>query len=395
MHSAVHHEQMHNYQPVNPAVSKERTYNQNTELYSQSQSQQGSQQQRPSSSSLPSRSHNISNFSTVTRNGNDSSGNDLDSSRNGLRFSREEMLAMNRTSKPMTMMPTDPRDSHNQGQWSGGPITREAPSREEIHSLNSVPKAKLRSDTDWQSTESLNSPKTPKSISPQQPENSLNKASWYQEREEKPGSKFSLFTSGDHWLVQEAERRRIAESEAKLQPGRAANLRPSSSGPIKPSGDTSNRWRDQGGFANDQNHVSDRPKPSSSMPAVIRQTLLQKTAGVRSSSEPVQTFPLSTSPSSSVSYHNYHHNQLPSSQPPQQPNQKRQQFQFNQYLESPHHPQQQVAPGGPAPPPPRQHEIKMSGSQLCSHCEQELGEFPSAVLFQVSCFSVQPQRICL
>ncbi|CAG5133415.1 unnamed protein product, partial [Candidula unifasciata] len=393
-HTGAHLDQTRNVRPssVISAVSQERAHSQNSEPHPQSQSQQGSYHQRSNSSGLPTRSFNVSSIQTASRNDPDLSRNNVNSSRTDLRLSREEMLVMNRTAKPMSAIPTDARDSNNQGQSSAGPITREAPTREEIHSLNSVPKAKLRRDTDWQSTESLNSPKTPNSISPLQPENNSNKSSWQQGREEKPGSKFSLFTSGDHWLVQEAERRRIAESESKLQPRRASNQRPSSSGPIKPAGDTANRWRDQGGFANDQNHATERLKPLSSMPAVIRQTLLQKTAGVRSSNDPVQTFPQAPSPSPSLSYHNSYHNQPSSQAPEQPPQQKRQQWQYNQQPESPHHPPQQVAPGGPALPPQRQHEIKMSGSQLCSHCEQELGYGAAMVIeslglfFHVQCF---------
>ena len=94
----------------------------------------------------------------------------------------------------------------------------------------------------------------------------------------KKNSQFQGLT--DHWLVEEAERRRLAETEGRLH---SPNSQPSMSssakvGPIQPHAELPNRWR--GGNA----HASQQP--SASMPAAIRQTLLLKTANSRGSNGP-------------------------------------------------------------------------------------------------------------
>lgn len=248
-------------------------------------------------------------------------------------------------------------DTTDQPVWTGSPVTREAPSREEIHFLNSVPKAKFRDDFDWHN--SGISSQTTVSASSQLPEVATDKVPWDKGRDEKRRSKFSMADTRDHWLVQEAERRRIAEYEGRLQSGRSSVHRPSSYGPIKPVDNSMNWWR--------QEQVGGRVKPATAMSADLRQTLLQKTAGAHNSNSPIHT--LSSSNFCSTLLQNSYQSKK-SSLPSQAP----QHHQYNQQHQF-HIPHSESQSNTQAPTGGSDAANEGLGSQLCSHCNHELGKF--------------------
>ena len=259
-------------------------------------------------------------------------------------YSREDMMVMNRKatplqSKPPTNVPVDQPEAPN-------PVRREAPSKGQIHSLNSVPKAKFRSSSQW--------------IGEDDPSRYPDYSSSGGESRSQPAPSRrseayrNQFTGPqDHWLVQEAERRRMNESSYAHGPNRAQF-----SGPIKPASDSyGNHWREEGGDV----------RRSPNMPAQIRQTLLQKTAGARGSpassssqeinpQEPSPTYQSSTGPGLSQTLppnYSYGGGYSPSSRSGPMPPQHR------------------------APSPDSGHEngVGISGKHHCSHCNKELGEY--------------------
>ncbi|KAL8617088.1 hypothetical protein ACOMHN_014259 [Nucella lapillus] len=166
----------------------------------------------------------------------------------------------------------------------------------------------------------------------------------------------------DHWLVQEAERRRLNNNNNNTSSGYSHNpIRGVAqfSGPIKPATDSyGNRWREGGGGG---------VRLSPNMPAQIRQTLLQKTAGARGST--------ASNSSQEANPPGPHYQHDPA---------------FSQTLP------RDFGYGGGYPPssrseplPPQHHPplspgdagVNISGKQRCSHCNQELG-FGAAMVIE-------------
>ncbi|CAL1531384.1 unnamed protein product, partial [Lymnaea stagnalis] len=279
------------------------------------------------------------------RESSSSGGEDSDPAGSGRRFSREQMLAMNRKATPMQTLPLETQEIKVQVQQQANvPITREAPSRVEIHTLNSVPKAKLRDPNEWYA----NAANTPPS--PRQPE-PRHQASWMDSKDgagTAAGKRFSSTSTGDHWLIQEAERRRLAGSQP------SSSYTSQVSGPIKPAND--NRWRDSNGYG------------SESMPQAIRQTLLQKTASARGGSSEPAGLSSNSSRSSSRS---------PSLPPHDSYPQDTGQYGRSHSPREPYQPQQHsgryAQPPSYAPPSPGENGLPVNGKQQCSHCSQDIG----------------------
>lgn len=122
------------------------------------------------------------------------------------RLTRDDLLAMNRKAKPLTKpeyVETTPASE------SLSPTTREAPSKGELHSLNAVPKPKFRSSAGW--------------INNEEPVNTNSRLPNTQQNE-RPfviGKRSDLIhhrdysNPNDHWLVREAEKRRVADAHAR------------------------------------------------------------------------------------------------------------------------------------------------------------------------------------
>lgn len=248
-------------------------------------------------------------------------------------LSREDMVAMNKRATPLQSKPFSPTQKYFQEEQLEA-VKREPPTKDQLHSLNSVPRAKFRDADKWISSQKDYDEPVSLPYQSSRPEKAQPTASQHSLSSHYPQvHKNQYVTSQDHWLVQEAERRRLNES------GDAHRMVPSQIfGPIRPAIDNSNRWR------NDPSVPDSRS--SSSMPAQIRQTLLQKTATARGSasgsfSKPT---PFSSSPGTSSQSSAYTSN-----------------YQSRSDVNPPSH---------RVPEP----EHKLSGKQKCSHCSQELGE---------------------
>ena len=151
--------------------------------------------------------------------------------RHSQKLTREDLLAMNRKATPLQKKPEiSPTSSQRMS-----PISREPPSKTELHSLNAVPKAKHRDPKEWIVSDRSN------------------------ELEKKPVNKPQAFrlpmsrqqeiqsSSQVHWVVEEAERRRHAEMCNSQNKGplhddysKLVNY------PIQPA-DGHNAWRDFSG----------------------------------------------------------------------------------------------------------------------------------------------------
>nr|KAI8757072.1 calponin homology domain-containing protein [Biomphalaria glabrata] len=304
--------------------------------------------------------------SRLSRNLEGSSGDESDPSQAGHRFSREQMLAMNRRAKPMQALPSESNSQEatpkEEEVSSVTPITREAPSRVELHSLNSVPKAKFRDPSEIY----VNVGTTNPALSPRHTEpNKRFTAPWMDNSDDKKRHTFSAF--GEHWLIEEAERRRLAESSSKLPTTKTSVHSSNFSGPIKPAND--NRWRGD-----------------TSMPQAIRQTLLQKTSGLRGST-PDLAFSSNTSYSSSRS----------SSLPPNesmtsQHNLSSSPKEYQQNYASQYNQQQPKSRYSQ----PDQGRAPVNGKQPCSHCNEEIGFGTAMVIEALGLFyHVQCFRCCV
>ncbi|XP_067663284.1 LIM domain only protein 7-like isoform X1 [Haliotis asinina] len=279
-------------------------------------------------------------------------------------FSREDMLAMNRKATPLQTRPdTTPPNSPT----GSGPIRRPTPSREQLRSLNAVPKPKFRSSHDWIGSE----------------QNIQHNTRSFPSSRHSDIMRKQYSTPQEHWLFEEAERRRLANQDPKSQTRQPTQTQ--FSGPIKPT--TDNRWRGEPSMERRQSpnlNTSFEPHhPDGSMPAAIRQTLLQKTAGARGSTGSNYSQDLGGS-----------YNQYPN-QGPSLSHTMPTSYGYN----SPRYRDQQgyemqVPPSSRAPPPPQKSDSSatLSGRQQCSHCNQELG-FGAAMIieslglsYHVQCF---------
>ena len=399
---------------------------------------------------------NYSNSTAATKPSNNNSYNGSSGNQNqpvirARGFSREEMLSPSKAHVQQSLSHNDRRE------WSS-PSRDGYQQRQQQYSQQQQPQQQQIHQKHQQHPQSQ-----------QQYPHSRQNASPSGERGRSPpstkrGSQFPVL--GDHWLVEEAERRRLAESEGRLH---SPNSHPSSSssvvtGPIQPHPELPNRWR---------GNKPDQPQqPSGSMPAAIRQTLLLKTANVRGGNgpndgdvmlpppppdpyygdlappppphHPYHLSPSSGSPSRSPSrspsghrsvsppgnrspnyihphhhpHQNNHHNQQSHQQQlQQQPQQPQQQQQYRQQIQRqpspqpPHNYSQHQAPSPyrspqyhdqpgkqyndvpprqvippqktspPSQPPPHmgggQNGLPVSGTQLCSYCDNKLGRYPS------------------
>ncbi|XP_041357084.1 LIM and calponin homology domains-containing protein 1-like isoform X2 [Gigantopelta aegis] len=293
------------------------------------------------------------------------------------RFTREDMLAMNRKPTPLQVRPElSPPLSPDSG--GANPIKRGMPSRQQLHSLNAVPKPRIVGSSEWMAN-------THDGYKPQ------DRAATLPTRHADIMKK-QYSTPQEHWLYEEAERRRRASLDPKIQPHHHQATHTQFSGPIKPASD--NKWRDgrlydprQDGRQYEQKlspNTSFERRSDTSMPAQIRQTLLQKTAGARGSngsnySQELGSYPMypieqPTSLSQTIpKSYNYNNSSAPSS--------------------ARHEPM--VPPAMQAPPPPEnsaEQHLPVSGKQECSHCNQELG-FGAAMIieslglyYHVQCF---------
>ncbi|XP_046380443.2 LIM and calponin homology domains-containing protein 1-like isoform X2 [Haliotis rufescens] len=279
-------------------------------------------------------------------------------------FSREDMLAMNRKPTPLQTRPdTTPPNSPT----GSGPIKRPTPSREQLRSLNAVPKPKFRSSHDWIGGE----------------QNMQHNTRSFPSSRHSDIMRKQYSTPQEHWLFEEAERRRLANQDPKSQTRQPTQTQ--FSGPIKPTAD--NRWRGEPSMDRRQspnlNSSFEPHHPEGNMPAAIRQTLLQKTAGARGSTGSNYSQDLG----GSYNQHPYQGPSLSQTMPTS--------YNYN----SPRYRDQQgqdiqVPPSSRAPPPPQKSDSStaLSGRQQCSHCNQELG-FGAAMIieslglsYHVQCF---------
>lgn len=261
-------------------------------------------------------------------------------------YSREDMMAMNRKAtplqaKPPSLSPTSPPAEHPE---VSSPIRREAPSKGQLHSLNSVPKAKFRNPDQWIADDPSDYSHRGSGEGRHQPSSPR--------RSEGNAFRSQFAGPQDHWLVQEAERRRLNDSSQ-------GPSRSQFSGPIKPATDShGNRWREEGQDV----------RLSPNMPAQIRQTLLQKTAGARGSTGSNYSQELNPPASSSPSYQSSPSSSLSQTLPSG--------FAYGSgYSQSPRSDAMPPQHRAPSPEDQRENGVAVSGKQRCSHCSQELGDY--------------------
>lgn len=258
-------------------------------------------------------------------------------------YSREDMMAMNRKATPLqSKPPSSPTSPPAEHPEVSSPIRREAPSKGQLRSLNSVPKARIRNPDQWIADDPQNNSQHSMEGRPQPAASRRSEASAFRSQFAGPQ---------DHWLVQEAERRRVQHS------GQGPS-RSQFSGPIKPATDNyGNPWREDGQDV----------RLSPNMPAQIRQTLLEKTAGARGStgSNYSQEFnPQASSPS----YQSGPFSSLSQTLPPG--------FAYRSgYSSSPRSDAMPPQHRAPSPEDQRENGVSVSGKQRCSHCDQELGDY--------------------
>lgn len=237
----------------------------------------------------------------------------------------------NRSAKPFSRhqenkQSNDLHDNH---------VQQDSLSKEEIHGLNSAPKPKMRSSQDWIQTSDSGSKHSPRSESP-----------------------------NEHWLVEEAERRRKSGHSSNYQ-----------SGPIRPKSDNlSNRWQD------------DRygQPPRSLSPQNTRSNEFRQFSA-NPQNKLNQTLPANFDMSSIKS----------KPQPPVPPKPSRS---FNSNVSSPGSPSTRSSsnlssPVSPSSPKSHAEQVvAVSGRQLCSNCNQELGFGAAMVIeslglyYHVQCF---------
>ncbi|XP_052792746.1 LIM and calponin homology domains-containing protein 1-like isoform X3 [Mya arenaria] len=132
------------------------------------------------------------------------------------RLTREDLLAMNRKATPLTK-PDPSMEGHHPTSDSLSPTMREAPTKAQLHSLNAVPKQKYRHSAPWMKEEDSAGSST---------------------QSEKPfviGKRSDLIhqrdysNPNDHWVVREAEKRRLADKRDNVESITAR------AGPTKPS----------------------------------------------------------------------------------------------------------------------------------------------------------------
>ncbi|KAL5012990.1 hypothetical protein ScPMuIL_011541 [Solemya velum] len=172
------------------------------------------------------------------------------------------MLAMNRKPTPLQRKP----ENADSPTPSDGHVSREAPSKEELHSLNAVPKPRYRRSEDWISpTQNIEAEKA-------SPKKTVEHRSDVFQRD--------YSTPQDHWLVREAEHRRLAEhNQPELRHIKAQNRHsvnfPIHSGPIRSTtSNLSNRWRDDTSAPSQQlSYSTTQPESKLSSPRSLPKSL--------------------------------------------------------------------------------------------------------------------------
>lgn len=261
------------------------------------------------------------------------------------RLTREDMLAMNRKPTPLQRKPDNP-DSPTQ---TDGHVSREAPSKEELHSLNAVPKPRFRKAEDW--------------IAPNQN---------FEVERAAPKLRSDVFqrdysTPQDHWLVREAEHRRVAEhNQPELRHIKAQNRHsvnfPINSGPIRPTAsDVSNKWLD------DSSAPAQRLSYSTTQPE-------SKLSSPRSLPKSLQPRQLPTDYKEFSAKQHHSDVSLTQTLPAG--------FQFgNSPVKKELSPTQNKPLRHSATETSDNQSVSISGKQKCSHCSEELGIIFFAIIY--------------
>lgn len=264
------------------------------------------------------------------------------------RLTREDLLAMNRKATPLVRPDTTLETSGEKLDNSLSPTTREPPSKGELHSLNAVPKPKFHNSAAW--------------IKDKDTENHT--------QNEKPfviGKRSDMIhqrdysNPSDHWLVREAEKRRLAEKSdyANIESvtAHAGPTKPSQSslvsrfrGDIEPP-PRSNRYSYPSSYSSDLG-LSSTTRPQSTTASSLNQYNRVPEKTVTQFSAKTQPNTYSSNPSLSQT--------LP------------QNFSFNANVRN--------QDGMPTKPPRSLTDdsgpvIAVSGKQKCSHCGEELGMY--------------------
>ncbi|XP_071125912.1 LIM and calponin homology domains-containing protein 1-like isoform X3 [Mytilus edulis] len=242
-------------------------------------------------------------------------------------LSREDMLAMNRTAKPFSRRP----ENEQQNNANDNHVQRDNLSKEDIHGLNYAPRPKIRSSQDWIQNNDSGSKHSSRSESP-----------------------------NEHWLIEEAERRRKSGHTSGYQ-----------TGPIQPKSDIlSNRWQ------NDRHG-----QPSGSMSPQNTRSYEVKQFSAKSQNKLNQTLPANFSIG----------NIKPKPMPPVPPKPGRNSN--SNFSSSTRAPSNVSSPTSPSSPKSYAEQVvAVSGKQLCSHCSQELGFGAAMVIeslglyYHVQCF---------
>lgn len=242
------------------------------------------------------------------------------------KLTREDLLAMNRKATPLQRKPETEIIENN----TDSNVNKEAPvnRHHDLHSLNVVPKPRIRNSVDWinSNDKQYDNTSVRRSNSPH-----------------------------EHWLVEEAERRRIADSKGR--PSRHSVHVPLSnySGPIKPvSEGVSNRWRDDSNVP--RQHTFDTSNTGLTKPRSLYHSNQHESQqySAKHNVSMSQTLPPNFSFDSSLG-----RKDVP---PPVAPKPMR---------SSPNPP----SPSSPSSPANHAEQVTaVSGRQGCSHCGQELGE---------------------
>lgn len=230
-------------------------------------------------------------------------------------LSREDMLAMNRTAKPFSRRP----ENEQQNNANDNHVQRDNLSKEDIHGLNYAPRPKIRSSQDWIQNNDSGSKHSSRSESP-----------------------------NEHWLIEEAERRRKSGHTPGYQ-----------TGPIQAKSDIlSNRWQ------NDRHG-----QPSGSMSPQNTRSYEVKQFSAKSQNKLNQTLPANFSIG----------NIKPKPMPPVPPKPGRNSN--SNFSSSTRDPSNMSSPTSPSSPKSYAEQVvAVSGKQLCSHCSQELGRLEYVLL---------------
>ena len=235
---------------------------------------------------------------------------------------------------------------------------REAPSKLELHMLNSVPKPKFRRAADWiKDEEEENSAPTDK----------------YADKQFVIGNRSDIIHKDysnpqDHWVVQEAERRRLAESKDYSH---RFDDSVHTAGPAKPSGSSLvNRFR--GDIEPNKKNRYSYPTPRDTDSHTSTRPLSTSGVGLRH-------FERSASPELSSTQFSARNQSLNFANPSLS-NTLPANFSFNASKPP------KREPPAPAPKPKRSPTEQadqlhtVSGKQRCSHCEEELGKLFETIL---------------